>query len=89
MNANEFIRNQNAIPNEVLLKYRGKFLAWAEDGKTVLAEADGMDELFDAVDARYPPDTFFVISYVPAEWDGTHDRRRSVNSPPESNGATP
>lgn len=89
MNANEFIRNQNAIPNEVLLKYRGKFLAWSEDGKTVLAEADTADELYAFMDAHYPLDTLFILSYIPAEWDGTHDRRRIDTPPPESNGAVP
>ncbi|WP_439632107.1 DUF5678 domain-containing protein [Gemmata sp.] len=77
MNANEHIRNRNAYPTEKLLLYRGKFVAWAGDGKEILASADDIPELIDAFDAKYPIGTEFVISFVPAEWDGTHDRPKS------------
>ena len=66
MNANDYIRNRNAYPRDLLLQHAGKYVAWSGDGTTILADADDIGALIDAVDVRYPPDTEFVISYVPA-----------------------
>ncbi len=76
MNANEFILNSNAYPSEKLLLYRGKCIAWAADGKDILASGDDITELIAAVDAKYPLGTEFVIGHVPIEWDGLHDPPR-------------
>ncbi|MBA4063746.1 MAG: hypothetical protein C0501_08545 [Isosphaera sp.] len=91
-NANEFIRNQNAYPTGELLRYAGKHVAWSGDGTTILLAADTGEELIDLSDSRLPPDEFFVLSYVPADWDGKHDRPfrpAPIPAGSGSNGAAP
>jgi len=92
MNANEYIRNRNSLPTEYLLLYQGKYVAWATDGKKIIADADGIPELIAAIDAQYPVGTEFVISYVPA---GPYEEREpdslAGGTPfgPGANGTTP
>jgi hypothetical protein len=90
MNAADFIRNRNAYPTEKLLLHAGKYVAWSEDGTTILADADDMEGLFEAMDTRYPADTEYVISYVPAGWDGKHDPTPAFGTPfgPDQKGST-
>ena len=82
MEANEFLRNQNAIPNEELLKYRGKYLAWTKDGKTLLAEASTIEELHDIMWGGELSDQIFITTYLPPDWDETQDRWPGLNPPP-------
>jgi hypothetical protein len=65
MNAADQIRNRNAYPREKLLQHAGKYVAWSEDGTEILADAEDIGALIDAMDARYPAGTEFLISYVP------------------------
>ncbi|MCE9565388.1 MAG: DUF5678 domain-containing protein [Planctomycetes bacterium] len=87
MNANEYIRNRNAVPTEYLLLYQGKYVAWATDGKKILADADGIPELIAAIDAQYPVGTEFVISYVPAGPYEDQERDAVVSGTPFGPGA--
>ena len=64
-NANVYARNRNAYPLDKLLLYAGKHVAWSGDGTTILAAADTGEELLDIMDANFPPDECFVLSYVP------------------------
>ncbi len=77
----EFVRNVNAFPTAKLLQYTGKYVAWSEDGTTIVAAADDIPELIAAVDAQYPVGYEFTIDYVPAGWDGKHDPPPSSGTP--------
>lgn len=81
MSAGDTIRNMNAFPAEKLLLYAGKYVAWSGDGTAILAAADDVGELIDAVDARYRLGTEFGIEYIPAGWDGKHDPPPAGNTP--------
>lgn len=81
MNASDVIRNMNAFPKDKLALYAGKYIAWSEDGTAIIAAADGIGELIDAVDARYPVGTEFGICYIPAGWDGTYDPPSVAGTP--------
>lgn len=66
MNYSDVARNINAFPADKLRQYEGKYVAWSEDGTAILAAADDIGGLIDAVDAKYPIGTEFTIDYVPA-----------------------
>jgi hypothetical protein len=77
--ANVFIRNRNAWPTEKFLLYAGKHVAWSGDGTTILAAADTAEELFEVMDATFPPDEFYVLGYLPP---GPYVDQRVVANPP-------
>lgn len=82
MDYSEYVKNNNAFPTEKLLQYAGKYIAWSEDGTAIIAAADGIEELIDAVDAEYPIGYEFEIGYIPAGWDGKHDRPQPSTGTP-------
>ena len=65
MNANEHYRNRLDYSQDKLARHAGKYVAWSGDGTDILASADAVDELVDAVDAAHPIGTEFIISFVP------------------------
>jgi hypothetical protein len=59
----DLIRTLNEWTPEQLAPYAGKFVAWSEDGKHVLAAAASWEELFAEVNRRGL--TGYVPDYVP------------------------
>lgn len=61
MDTNDLIRNINAYPPEELVAYEGRYIAWSEDGKQILAHAASWEDLFQEVNrkgiARYVIDS--------------------------------
>ncbi len=91
MNAAEHIRNRNAVPTAYIRQFAGKHVAWSEDGTAIIAAADSIPELIDAVDAKYPAGTEFLISYVPAGPYADPDPNPPAGTPlgHSANGAAP
>ncbi|GEM_PF-6606771 len=50
MDANQHISELNRKTLEELAPYQGQWVAWSEDGKSVLAHAPDMKRLFQEVD---------------------------------------
>ncbi len=62
MDGNLFIRNCETHTLEELAPYEGQYVAWSEDGTTLLGHAHEMHDLFKAMNARGIPD--YVIDWV-------------------------
>lgn len=88
--AADHIRNRNAYPRDKLVPYAGKCVAWSEDGTEILASADDMGLLIDAMDARYPVGTEFIMSFIEAESRvDTAPPSDGMLAGPSANGANP
>lgn len=66
MNVQEFLKNRSQFPPDELLKYAGKHVAWSPDGKKIIASADDLLTLDQAVKASGYPVEECVVSAVPA-----------------------
>jgi hypothetical protein len=56
MDIEQLNRNRNNFPAEELQKYAGRYVAWSPDGTRIIADADDLGALCDAVDASpYDP----------------------------------
>jgi hypothetical protein len=62
MNANLFIRNCEARTLAELAPYEGQYVAWSEDGTTVLGHAPELRDLFSQMHDRAITD--YVIDWV-------------------------
>lgn len=63
MDANQLINELNRKTLEELAPYQGQWVAWARDGKNVLAHAPNMGELFREIDRLGLTD--YVIDSIP------------------------
>jgi hypothetical protein len=52
MDANRFIRNAEAHSPDELAPYQGQYVAWSEDGTTILGHAPELPELFKEMKAK-------------------------------------
>lgn len=50
MNMQEYLKNRRQFPLEELDKYAGKYVAWSPDGTRIIAYADDLSQLCQAVD---------------------------------------
>ncbi len=67
MDMGAFIKNRQEFPLEELAKYAGKYVAWGDNGKRIVASSDEEGDLENAiVAAGYDPQEV-VFSYVPAD----------------------
>ena len=65
MNALEFLENRQAFPQADLLRYVGRWVAFSEDGRSILAAADSLERLEAALeDHRIDPQTVH-FEYIP------------------------
>ncbi len=81
---NEFRRNQSRVPRAELEKYNGQYVAWSEDGSSILvADADPLRLHALLCAAGHDPATI-LISYVaiPEEvsWSGWQLAEDSTSS---------
>jgi hypothetical protein len=63
MNAREFILNSSAMPAEERSRYENKHVAYSEDGKTILAAAPSLAEVFAELNRRGV--TKYVVGFIP------------------------
>jgi hypothetical protein len=63
MHANQHINELNRKTLQELAPYQGQWVAWSEDGKTVLAHAPDMGRLFQEIDRLGLTD--YVIDSIP------------------------
>jgi hypothetical protein len=66
MNVRELIQNCEAHSPEELSPLEGKYVAWSEDGKTLLAHAKTLAELFTEV-TRLGIKNYVIDTVPPAE----------------------
>jgi hypothetical protein len=66
MNVQEFLKNRSQFPADELLKYAGKHVAWSPDGTKIIASADDLLTLDNAVKGSGYPVEECVVSAVPA-----------------------
>ena len=67
MDMQEFLKNRRQFPREQLAAYAGKYIAWSPDGTKIIASADDLAALANAVlGSGYNPEDC-VLSSVPAE----------------------
>ena len=64
MNTREFIHNVNAHSLEELAPFEERHVAWSMDGKTVLAHAATLADLYREIDQRGL--TEYVVGFVPS-----------------------
>jgi len=51
MDMQEYLKNRHQFPDDELEKYAGKYVAWSPDGTRIIASADNLEKLCEAVDA--------------------------------------
>jgi hypothetical protein len=66
----QFSRNRAQFPPEKLLPYAGQHIAWALDGKSILAHAPDLDGLIAEIERLGLRPCSFVASYVPRDETG-------------------
>lgn len=66
MDMQEFLKNRQQFPLDALAKYAGKQVAWSPDGTSIVASADDLPKLFEAVRASGLDPGECVLSSVPA-----------------------
>ncbi|MCI0459109.1 MAG: hypothetical protein L0Z62_19300 [Gemmataceae bacterium] len=62
IDGNRFNRNRQAHPPEELAPYEGQYVAWSTDGKTLLAHAAELPDLFREMDQLGIAD--YVIDWI-------------------------
>jgi glucose/arabinose dehydrogenase len=60
MDMQKHLKNRHEFPHEELEKYAGKYVAWSPDGTHIIASADDLSQLCEAVDAS-PYDAAEVV----------------------------
>ncbi len=65
MDMHEFTRNRLAFPPEELLQYRGKYIAWSPDGRSIVASDEDPERLDDLVRKHGFDPSEVVFSSVP------------------------
>ena len=65
MDIQQHVRNRNQFPPDELEKYAGRYVAWSPDGMHIVAAADDIVELCDAVDALKLDPEEIVMGRVP------------------------
>jgi hypothetical protein len=73
-----FIRNTNAYPEDELLKYAGQHIAWSGDGKSIVASAPTLDELYVELDRLRITD--YVLDWTLTEYPGPPSRARPASN---------
>jgi len=63
MDANELIRNCNAKSAEELSSFEDQWVAWSEDGRTILASAPQLEALFQQIERKGL--TRYVVDHLP------------------------
>ena len=63
MDANQLIRHCNEKSAEEMGPFAGQWIAWAEDGRQVLASAPDLDALFKEIDRKRL--AAYVLDYIP------------------------
>jgi hypothetical protein len=66
MDMQEFLKNRQKFPIDTLAKYAGKQVAWSPDGTSIVAGADELSKLIEAVRATGHDPGECVFSSVPA-----------------------
>lgn len=62
-----FLRNRAQFPPEQLAAYAGKYIAWSPDGTAIIASADDLNGLDNAVKGLGYNPAECIFSAVPAE----------------------
>ena len=56
MDMQQYLRNRHQFPQDELEKHAGKYVAWSPDGTRIIASADELGKLCEAVDTSgYDP----------------------------------
>jgi hypothetical protein len=63
MDPNQLIRNCNQKSLEELSPFFGKWVAWSEDGRDILASAPDLEKLFLEIDRKGLTD--YVLDHIP------------------------
>jgi hypothetical protein len=65
MNALEFLENRQAFPQADLLRYAGQWVAFSEDGRSILAAAETLDRLETALAQNRIEPQSVHFEYIP------------------------
>ncbi len=65
MDMQEYLKNRHQFPHEALQKYAGQQVAWSPDGTRIIASADDISRLVDAIEALGFDAAEVVIEPVP------------------------
>ena len=69
MDANELIRCCNEKSLKELSSFAGQWVAWSEDGRTILAGAPHLEALFEEIDRQGL--TRYVLDHLPLPGEGS------------------